>query len=382
MITLSLLLIAALSMMPLRAKRIHFVPGAIPHTRLAPAIRTGQMAYTPANLPDIRMAADALSGDDDPEYQPSPFQGWVVPTQGFFEASLTPISLEAELSRWVEANKISISDRQDIVIDEQTFPPVELHGIDIQKLLQQWAGAYVDPFSENVGMVVSTNIAPKPKNDDLPAPAPVTKILQDDKARVLHSMLDVLADLPSKSEEVGEITKERLPLMVGLIAKDLAVRFLESGSSAADESMLALGTVEKATIQDDRQGSLRIKVEERYGRGRARGFWGRGKKTFDVFAIKGLTCAPGLDERSTRVLLSKIEKLAEVEQKIVVISHPAYISRDGQDLTDYYLRLGFEKLEMVGRPPELIYMGSSPSAVDMWVESQQVMVQISLLASV
>jgi len=69
------------------------------------------------------------------------------------------------------------------------------------------------------------------------------------------------------------------------------------------------------------------------------------EEQFDVFAIEGLVDAPGLDEQSTRDLMSQIEKYAHQEEKIVVVSKRAYI-RDGVDLSAYYVGHGFEKVEM------------------------------------
>jgi hypothetical protein len=159
-----------------------------------------------------------------------------------------------------------------------------------------------------------------------------------------------------------------------------AVVSIPRDSSPSDESVLAVSLFSRQQLKDDSQGSLRSKVEEQLGKretrqwlGRARNFVGRRKK-LDVFAILGLADAPSLSESSTRILLSKIEKYAHTQQRLVVV--PECKSSDGTDLTDYFVRLGFEKVEMTDRPSLLVYTGASRSTMDMFLENDQVMIGI------
>lgn len=76
---------------------------------------------------------------------------------------------------------------------------------------------------------------------------------------------------------------------------------------------------------------------------------------YAVFSIDGLADAPGLDEHWASILLSKIDQYAAEEKHIVVVSKRAYISSDGTDLSEYYVRLGFEKVVMGQGLPVLVY---------------------------
>jgi len=193
---------------------------------------------------------------------------------------------------------------------------------------------------------------------------------------VLYNMCFVIADPTEHFKQLGMSTEylkvfpdalrvSGILEMVGLIPKDLEMTFLESGSSAVDASMLALGLFSRGKLWDDSRGSLRKKVDEQYGE-------------------------QGLPDFSARVLLSKIEKYAQKEQKIVVVAKDAYTYSDGTDLesvdagftiSDHYVRLGFEKVEMDNGSYELVYGCTSSSAEDLWVESRQIMVGLNLWAA-
>jgi len=162
---------------------------------------------------------------------------------------------------------------------------------------------------------------------------------------------------------------------VGLFPKNLQVPFLknlELQRAAVDGSVLALGIFSRGQLKDDSTGSLRklmslrskdLPIRQswwsslRVFKWWSSLWWGPGgkKSSTAVFAIEGLVDGPDLPERSARVLLSRIEKYALEEQRIVVVSKRAWISSDGTDLTEYYVRLGFEKLEMEDGLQELVY---------------------------
>merc|ERR1719424_556992 len=168
--------------------------------------------------------------------------------------------------------------------------------------------------------------------------------------------------------------------MVGLIQKNSEMPLLQSQSSHG--ALLALAAVARETLEDDTKGSLRRKVEERYSTSRSRGFWGRPKKRFAVFAIRGLTRAADLPGSrgfgANEALLSKIEKYAHEENRIIVVPYPSYISSDGTDFTEYYARFGFEKLEMAdGKKHVLVYTGTSLLHEESWAVRSRYMVSLA-----
>lgn len=141
----------------------------------------------------------------------------------------------------------------------------------------------------------------------------------------------------------------------------------------------ALGVFRRERLQDDSNGILRTLWLKQHGKQAARQWAGRARtlldrwKPLDVFSIEGLVHAPDLSERSTRILLSKIEKYAHTEQRLVVVPQYAYISDDGTDLVEYYERIGFEVVR--GRT-ELVYTGASRSPEDMFLETDHFMIGI------
>jgi hypothetical protein len=163
---------------------------------------------------------------------------------------------------------------------------------------------------------------------------------------------------------------------VALLPEGLEKPFLESGSSAAEASVMALSVLRRATARDDSKGSLLKKFEEQFGKERQ----GEIGKEVDVFEIEGVAQAPGVPSRPARVLLAKIAKYAQKEQKLVLVPMRAYISKDGTDLTDYYLSLGFEKVEMDdgAHQFQLVFTGHATTPEDIFVESHEVMVGMNL----
>jgi len=162
-----------------------------------------------------------------------------------------------------------------------------------------------------------------------------------------------------------------------------------------DASVQALGVLSRETLQDDARGSLRKQIVMRYGNG----FFDKasridkasryGYKFFDVFAIEGLVDAPGLSISAARVFMSNIAQYAQQEQKVVVVPDRAYLGHHGPDLTEYYERLGFQKVEMqgyapaqvllyVGFPRDLSPLGLKMMAEDSSVENEQIMVSMNL----
>jgi len=254
---------------------------------------------------------------------------------------------------------------------QQTFPPITIDCIDARQLLHNWAVSLLDPFERKAGTVANVNMT---------ALLNTPKYCQDDKAMVLHHMHDVIAkarrsytppaDINGRMSRMNRARLLNLLLlskkyeMVGLLPQGLQIPVLECRSSGVDASVLAVGVFSRVQLRDDSNGSLRKRVEEQFGKQWTRHWWGGTMKKLRVFAIEGLADTPGLSEHSARVLLCKIGKYAHEEKKIIVVPSHAYISRDGTDLTDYYVRLGFEKIEMKDGHHELVYMGTSSQAED------------------
>lgn len=98
--------------------------------------------------------------------------------------------------------------------------------------------------------------------------------------------------------------------------------------------------------------------------------------------MQGLAHAPSLTQISAELLLAKIVRYAYKEQKIVMVPKHAYINRFEVDLTEYYVRFGFEKVEMDDETYELVYMGPLPQDTSVGQagnnEDPQIMVDIDL----
>jgi len=286
-------------------------------------------------------------------------------------------------------------------ISEQTFPPTVLNGVDTKYLVHSWA----DSFMDSPGTVVAdaSTLIPsslKMNDDGLPSmfEAPRKEFRSDDNALVLQNMGDVIAeatgiftqlDYPTINEKlygflhprnIETMLQNRALVMMGLIPKDFSMSFLESGSSAVQASVLGLCLFSEQQIQDDSRGSLRTKISEQYWKGGTPLGLVNADNQIEVYAIEGIADAPGLPELSSRVLLSKIEKLAHKDQKAVVVPKWARTTADRKDLTEHYVHLGFEKVEMEDGSHELVYTGTSLTPEDEWVENQQIMVGMTLLA--
>lgn len=171
--------------------------------------------------------------------------------------------------------------------------------------------------------------------------------------------------------------------MVGLVPKGVDFTFLGSGPSAVDASVLAVSLFERDTLRDDARQSLVTKIREAgYVDVQTRFWWGGTKKKIKAFKLLGLVDAPGVPEHTARALLAKIRRYADEEAAIVVVPTWAYYSREGKDLTEYYVQLGFENVQMEGRLPELVYTGSPLEGPDMLVDDEQIMIGMNLWTSV
>lgn len=295
------------------------------------------MIHNIMNLPKLQMQAAASSGDNIPELR--------VNASG--------------VARQVQ--KTYINDTQ---IFEETFPPARILGMDSKQLLYKWADTIMDPLETKLGAV------PRTKNTTLRR----TGNWREFTAVALQNMRDIVAmanTMFTHMEALNALDFARLLSvlkqdgfdleMVGLIPKGFKVPFWENGLPKEESSVLALGLISREKLEDDSRGALRRKVEEQYGKQ-----WtlqGKERGVFDVFALEGLVDAQSPSKHSIIALLSKIEFYAYKEQRIVVVPRRAYISSNGTDFTEYYLYLGFHKVEMEGRPHELFFTGTfAPSA--------------------
>jgi len=359
--TLPLILLIATRSFMSCANRLKYKPafGVVPHTMIRP-VMTPPMVHTPVIFSQPRMQVASPSVDDIPEF-------WYA-------------SGMVRNPRW----NTNISGT---LISHQRFPPTTIYCTDTMRLLQKWEGFFMDSFATKVRAAVSTDIAsPTP-------PSKTAKYFEDAKAEALYSMRDIISQiilthLPA-SDETPRFNDSRVASvmrrdyeMVGLVPKDFEMPSLKSGLSAVSLPVVALGVFARDKLDDDRRGSLRKKIEEQCGKRWGRSWWGRPKRQFDVFAIEGLSDAPGSDlsERSAKLLLTRMKQYANTERKVIVVPQWAYISRSGKDLTKYYEHLGFEVVEMEGQMHALVYTGNGIE--DMPVENQPIMVDMNFWTDV
>lgn len=380
-----ILRIAAMPMMAF-ASRLNFVPGSggLPHVKTGFNSHLGitphtsrPIRYGVSSSPEARlyMKAPARSDDDDPELGSNGVSGasgnGADGTSGAFPLGLPIRPAATKPIAQATFNAKSMQELARPPISHQAFPPTLIYGVNARELLHNWA---------------------KPDKFDEENRKAVAHIVQGYfKTHVLRKMRDVVNEMTNifkQSDIPLERNHVRLLEAVGLVPETLESRFLESGSSAVDASVLALGVFSRERLVDDSRGSLHRKIEEQLGEDRMQelvssGRFGHGKMKFDVFALEGLAEAPGLPERSARVLLAKIAKYAQEEHKLVVVPKRARISSQGKDLTEYYVHLGFEKVEMKDGY-ELLYTGTVDSYrfTDKWVEDRQVMIRMDLWTAV
>jgi len=370
-----LLLIAARSIMSC-ATRFKPGPSVGFHITAGPMMQRISPIHTQVNVPQLKMAVDESLEDD-------------------------------VIAQMVVPNRKWKASRHENSFSAQMFPPAQVPGFETTDLLRYWRQLYKDSLRE-------TDAEPEQRDAELeqqnlkhrekwalPPPAKTPETSPNNRALVLANMRDVTIDAktvamhmdtptifehlaigPGHISDVDAdfISTNKLPKpqMVGLISK----AFIKSGSSDIEESLGALAMFSRLQLKDDRRHSLRNKVMQLYGHRHwwSRNQWGRRKKVIEVFAIEGLVHAPDLPEQLARVLLSKIQKYAHKENRIVVVPQWAFSWTDGTELTEYYVRLGFEKIEMQDGLHQLVYMGSSVPAEDKLVERQQIMIGMNLWA--
>lgn len=169
------------------------------------------------------------------------------------------------------------------------------------------------------------------------------------------------------------------PEVVGLTSREFSP---QNESVEIGESIEALALFVRIDMKDDRRHTLRKKVMRLFGKRHwwSRTQWGRTKKYIKVFALEGVVAAPGMTDQSARLLLSRIQEYAHQEERIVVVPWYAFSWSDQTDLEEYYVGLGFEKVDMKDGWYELVLTDMSLTAEEKAVDSQQTMISMSLWA--
>jgi len=336
----------------------------VPVNVIGPMTPQVPLLHSPVNFPHPQMRVTAPSDNGIPEL-------W----------SDTAGKIEATRSWRANANASLVS--------YQAFPPITISGVDSRQFVREWKTASegtekaLTPSLLRRGGNLMNRVLASSLGNPRSEVAKTPEYWQDSKATALHNMYDVIAkatvfvtqkDTPTvnlcdpqlESCDFSQMSRHFMASnveMVGLIPKV----FFDSGQLRVDEAVLALGVFSREKVKDDRRGSLRKAIQKKYGRRGTRLWWARPKRPIDVFAISGLVNAPdALVERDVRtlhrhsvmVLLAKIENYARKEQKVIVVPRQAYIGSDGRDLTEYYVSLGFEMVEMKDLPPVLLYTGT------------------------
>jgi len=355
-------LFLALAAIPMScANRIKFVPGVGvgPRTMSGAAIHRGPMLHTAGNRPHPRMGL-AVFPDDSPDDDNPEMLLDASRLNALFNQPSAPIESAAKLpdlgeldssddgpGMWTDKdddgevvpNNTSDGGITPTIGRSNAFPPTQVYAMDATSLLYKW---------------------------------------YDYKAKAARDKV-----LTIMRQSVNFMDSEKTLEAVASVPEDMKISVLQSGSDKASESVLALGVFSREQLKDD--GSLRNKIVERHGKqetrqrlGRARNLAGM-RKQVNVFSIEGLADAPGVNERSSKLLMSKIEKYALSEKRLVVVPERAYIIDGETDLTPYYVRLGFEKVEMNDGLSYLLYMGADLSSpTDAFVAQREVLIGIDL----
>lgn len=297
------------------------------------------------------------------------------------------------------ASWLTVPTKWRNIISHQMLPPTTIYRIDVIHLLQEWADSSASIFEESVAAASRTN-QPLPQKDEHHS-LKTSQDAQGDKAVVLHKMCDALAEATNIFTQphtmltrIGTYAYRHLLLgltskkleMVGLITKaSIASLSDPEGLSNEDDAfVLAAGVFSRGRLKDN-SGSLRKAIWAKHKHEVSRVDWEQGateKGFVDVFAIEGLAAGPDVDMHSARTLLRKVEKYASIEQRFIVMPMHALISSDGSDLTDYYVRLGFDKVQLKGELHELVYTGAACLAADAWEDEETVMVGMNLWTGV
>lgn len=313
------------------------------------------MIPTPLNLPRLKMQVAEPSNAD---------------LRGMFMDRLTQLGMAAKPPPWMKKWTVTETDEgRTRILDtriSQTFPPAQVPDIDTVQLLQNQYS--IDTLVEHVGESLFLD-----------------EVSVREKASVFHDMHHLVEAIGrQRGNDNSKLGIEMVALIIdpNYFGDCPFLRAADLEGVGQVRSTKALGVFSRTSLLDDLSCTLRLKV------------WDEGSslgKTFDecggqlpeqlnVFAVEGLAETPGENvwKNPAKALLSKIEQYAHTEQRIAVLSKQARISSDGTDLTEYYERLGFEKVEMENGSHELIYTGISPWVGKQMSESEPILVNFNI----
>lgn len=266
------------------------------------------------------------------------------------------------------------SDQPDIIPYplEQPVPPPRMYSIDTRHLLCTWVQSI--------------------------RALPVGRALATPTFQGVR--IDVLSVLTKMEDDIEKVYKERKvssgiqPLnqnwtleAVGLLP-NIDPKYM-GWSGRADASVMALAVFSRVEFKDNSKGSPHSPTGYAL---REITMAGVGtpitlvKKTVSAFAIEGIAEAPDLSARSARVLLAKIAKWAQAEQRLVVVARHAIHLSGRTDLTAYYMKLGFEKVALDDGSYDLVYSGTPTNSdiqgsavmdTDEWIGDRQFMVRLT-----
>lgn len=207
--------------------------------------------------------------------------------------------------------------RREQLVDAR-FPPEKLANTDMRYLLRTWLLQQKQNSYEIALRQLPRSSNGTPEANWTESASVLTKIWYDlEKTRGLET--------------------------VGLMPSVLSESYLPQ---VPDDSVMAIAAFSREKLKTDPMGSLLKMVEAQFGIEATRNILRRRRKRVSVFMIKGLARGPGSSEDSARILLAKIAEWAEAEKRLVVVARDSLNdgSPIGRDLTEYYKRLGFERV--------------------------------------
>jgi len=269
---------------------------------------------------------------------------------------------------------------------QEPFPPLGMYGIDTMKLLDAWVQSMWAVRIELLRVMEVPGILTEP-----------TSLLG--LLAVLEKMKDDISYNASSFVRLDNSTlvKSRQLEAVGLMPKtDSGRATLEwpSDSDSVEASVMALAVFSRVEFHDNSfghalSGYALEKEKNKMGQypdipmgQMAMRLRKSLNDNISVFAIEGLAEAPDLSARPARVLLTKIAKWAEAEQSLVMVARDAIHVSDGVtqvDLTPYYMKLGFEKVELKDGSYDLVYTGYpwDKKSTDQFLGDRQFMVRVN-----
>lgn len=260
---------------------------------------------------------------------------------------------------------------------EQAFPPTTLSGIDAKTLLHTWEQKVRE--DEEAWRVGHREIIKKKEaagQRSVRGLAPPHAFLVDCMLSIIQKMGDDIQAL--QDSDVARVMFRSGDLggdgIVGLLSSDLR----QGESDAMDDvSLKALAVFSRGQLECNNKGaptSLKSILGAQLGIEASAPLVSLGDNDkISLLEIEGLV-ETELSGRAVSLLLKKIAKWAQIEQKLVTVARNAVFLKDGTDLTAYWYRLGFVEVIMVDGSSRLVYPGSKTSHTDQFVSGRQIMV--------